>query len=92
MYLSLVSDTYILHLYNGVVSKVRYLGYRWGKVWEGNQREALAYCTEQTGSHNSQKEKQVSTIAFVALRYFFHSTSFPIIKWSETSYIIKIYF
>ena len=39
----------------------------------GIKREALTYCTEQAGSHNSQKEKQVSTIAFVALRYFLYS-------------------
>lgn len=53
-----VGDIYFLNLYSVVVSKVSGLGYRCGKVWEGNQREALAYCTEQTGSHNSQKEKQ----------------------------------
>lgn len=52
-------------------NKVNESGDRWEGVWKENWRETLTCCTEQAGSHNCQKEKQVSTIAFVALRYFF---------------------
>lgn len=48
----------ILTLHSLSISKLSELGVRWGRVREGNQREALTYCTEQAGSHNSQKEKQ----------------------------------
>lgn len=85
----------ILNLYNVFfffVSKVSELGDRWERVWEGNQREALTYCTEQAGSHDSQKEKQVSTIAFVALRFFLYLSSFRFLySWcSAKLYVAKI--
>lgn len=56
------------------VNKVNESGDRWEGLWKENWREALTCCTEQAGSHNCQKEKQVSTIAFVALRYFLKKT------------------
>lgn len=55
----------------------------------GIKREAVTFCREQAGSHESQKEKQVSTIAFVALRY---SGEWRCFQWLMSDFIFIFFY